>query len=174
MICGNNNENTNTNTHSVIMGGSYNKVNYGGQNSIIVGKGLFTAKEASAIFGKYNKYDGIFVIGNGTDENNRNDLLRLTSNGYFYLDGKRISTRPLKQSLLLEKDDWSDKEQKVLVTLSEADLNEIVPALSSLDEWGACQVLPIIEESTGITFKCTTVPANDLIFDLISTEVRTR
>ena len=60
--------------------------------------------------------------------------------------------------------DSGTKTQKVSITLNTNNVNSIIYDLSSLDMVIASGVIPSLEETTGITFKCTTIPTSDINF----------
>ena len=60
--------------------------------------------------------------------------------------------------------DSGTKTQKALISLSTSNVNSIIYDLSSLDMVIASGIIPSLEEATGITFKCTTIPTSDINF----------
>lgn len=60
--------------------------------------------------------------------------------------------------------DSGTKKQKALISLNTSNVNSIIYDLSSLDMVIASGVIPSLEEATGITFKCTTIPTSDINF----------
>lgn len=67
--------------------------------------------------------------------------------------------------------DSTANTQTISVTIDTANRNEIDVDPASIEEWANCGVIATSESSTDITFKCKTIPTNDLIFRVISSEV---
>ena len=74
----------------------------------------------------------------------------------------------ISSTLTLTVAGWNSgtKTQKVLTTLNTGNVNSIIYDLSSLDMVIASGVNPSLEETTGITFKCTTIPTSDITFNV--------
>lgn len=93
--------NTASNTFSVSMGqdnknAGYRAIVNGYSNEIaqnascasVFGEGLKTVRQGSMVIGRYNAYDnGLFVVGNGTDNNNRQDAFVIRDKGKVYIYG---------------------------------------------------------------------------------------
>lgn len=93
--------NTASNTFSVSMGQNNKNAGYraivnGYSNEIaqnascasVFGEGLKTVRQGSMVIGRYNAYDnGLFVIGNGTDDSNRQDAFVIRDRGKVYIYG---------------------------------------------------------------------------------------
>lgn len=77
----------------------------------------------------------------------------------------------ISSTLTLTVADWNSgtKTQKVLTTLNTSNINEIIYDLSSLKTVINSAVIPSIEETTGITFECTTIPTSDITFKIETT-----
>ena len=73
--------------------------------------------------------------------------------------------------LTISTSNWNDstKENKVEITLDESAINQIIFDLPYYETISKCGVIPILEETTGITFKCTTIPNTDITFKILST-----
>ena len=63
------------------------------------------------------------------------------------------------------------KTQKALISLNLSNVNDIIYDLSCLDIIIASAVIPSLEETTGITFKCTTIPTSDITFKIETTVI---
>ena len=65
-----------------------------GTNSFAFGEGLITTNENQTVLGQYNTPDAeqAFIIANGLDSNNRNNLFTISFDGTAYLSGVRILT----------------------------------------------------------------------------------
>lgn len=74
----------------------------------------------------------------------------------------------ISSTLTLTVAGWNSgtKTQKVLTTLNTGNVNSIIYDLSSLDMVITSAVIPTLEEATGITFKCTTIPTSDINFKI--------
>lgn len=74
----------------------------------------------------------------------------------------------ISSTLTLTVAGWNSgtKTQKVLTTLNTGYVNSIIYDLSSLDMVITSAVIPTLEETTGITFKCTTIPTSDITFNV--------
>ena len=97
--------NTASNTFSVSMGqdnknAGYRAIVNGYSNEIaqnascasVFGEGLKTVRQGSMVVGKYNAYDnGLFVVGNGTDNSNRQDAFVIRDKGKVYIYGDYAS-----------------------------------------------------------------------------------
>ena len=93
--------NTASNTFSVSMGqdnknAGYRAIVNGYSNEIaqnascasVFGEGLKTVRQGSMVVGRYNAYDnGLFVVGNGTDNSNRQDAFVVRDRGKVYIYG---------------------------------------------------------------------------------------
>lgn len=93
--------NTASNTFSVSMGqdnknAGYRAIVNGYSNEIaqnascasVFGEGLKTVRQGSMVVGRYNAYDnGLFVVGNGTDNSNRQDAFVIRDRGKVYIYG---------------------------------------------------------------------------------------
>ena len=64
-------------------------------NSFAFGEGLITQSENQLVVGSYNIPDGeqVFIVGNGTDNNNRSNIFTVNVLGEAYLSGARILTQ---------------------------------------------------------------------------------
>ena len=94
--------NTASNTFSVSMGqdnknAGYRAIVNGYSNEIaqnascasVFGEGLKTVRQGSMVIGRYNAYDnGLFVVGNGTDNSHRQDTFVIREKGKTYLYGE--------------------------------------------------------------------------------------
>ena len=68
--------------------GSDNFLQRGANNASVFGEGLKTVRQGSMVVGKYNAYDnGLFVVGNGTDNSNRQDAFVIRDRGKVYIYG---------------------------------------------------------------------------------------
>ena len=68
--------------------GSDNYIIYGATCSSVFGEGLKTIRQGSMVIGRYNAYDnGLFVVGNGTDDSNRQDAFVIRDRGKVYIYG---------------------------------------------------------------------------------------
>ena len=97
--------NTASNTFSVSMGqdnknAGYRAIVNGYSNEIaqnascasVFGEGLKTVRQGSMVVGRYNAYDnGLFIIGNGTDNDNRQDAFVVRDRGKVYIYGDYAS-----------------------------------------------------------------------------------
>ena len=93
--------NTASNTFSISMGqnnkndgykafvnGESNEIMRGASCSSAFGEGLKIAREDGMVIGKYNSYtNGLFVVGNGTDNGNRQDAFVIRDRGKVYIYG---------------------------------------------------------------------------------------
>ena len=72
----------------------------------------------------------------------------------------------ISSTLTLTVAGWNSetKVQKALISLNTSNVNSIIYDLSCLDTVISNAVIPSLEETTGITFKCTTIPTNDITF----------
>lgn len=63
-----------------------------GANSFAFGEGLITQSENQTVFGQYNEPDAeqLLIFGNGSDDNNRNNIFTVDKYGNAYLSGARI------------------------------------------------------------------------------------
>ncbi len=70
--------------------GQYNQLR--GHNSIGLGCGLKTTEVNQIAVGRYNLPDSsmLFMLGNGTDDNSRNNLFGLDKSGNAYINGQRV------------------------------------------------------------------------------------
>lgn len=80
--------------------------------------------------------------------------------------GEKQNKITVSSTLTLTVAGWDSgtKTQKVSITLNTNNVNSIIYDLSSLDMVIASGVIPSLEETTGITFKCTTIPTSDINF----------
>lgn len=97
--------NTASNTFSISMGqnnkndgykafvnGESNEIIRGASCSSVFGEGLKIAREDGMVIGKYNSYtNGLFVVGNGTDNSNRQDAFVIRDRGKVYIYGDYAS-----------------------------------------------------------------------------------
>lgn len=62
-------------------------------NSVAIGTGITTEGQNQVGLGKYNVIDttSLFVIGNGTDDSNRSNALKLDTNANLRISGKELS-----------------------------------------------------------------------------------
>ena len=68
--------------------GSDNFLQRGANSASVFGEGLKTVRQGSMVIGKYNAYDnGLFVVGNGTDNSNRQDAFVIRDRGKVYIYG---------------------------------------------------------------------------------------
>ena len=72
----------------------------------------------------------------------------------------------ISSTLTLTVAGWNSetKVQKALISLNTSDVNSIIYDLSCLDTVISNAVIPSLEETDGITFKCTTIPTSDINF----------
>ena len=70
--------------------------------------------------------------------------------------------------LTLTASGWSDNTQTVSANVDTSRRNVIDVTPSSLASWNSCGVYASSESSTGITFKCDSVPSVDLTFNISS------
>ena len=90
--------------------------------------------------------------------------------GSYRISGS-ITSGSAQQTLTAAGWDSTTNTQTISLTIDTAKRNEIDVDPASVEEWASCGVVATSESSTGITFKCNTVPTNDLIFRVISSEV---
>ena len=68
--------------------GSDNFLQRGANSASVFGEGLKTIRQGSMVIGRYNAYDnGLFIIGNGTDNDNRQDAFVVRDRGKVYIYG---------------------------------------------------------------------------------------
>ena len=86
---GQNNEN---NGYKAFVNGESNEIIRGASCSSAFGEGLKIAREDGMVIGKYNSYtNGLFVVGNGTDNGNRQDAFVIRDRGKVYIYGDYAS-----------------------------------------------------------------------------------
>lgn len=69
--------------------GSDNYLQRGANSASVFGEGLKTIRQGSMVIGRYNSYDnGLFVVGNGTDDSHRQDTFVIREKGKTYLYGE--------------------------------------------------------------------------------------
>lgn len=69
--------------------GSDNFLQRGANNASVFGEGLKTVRQGSMVVGRYNSYtNGLFVVGNGTDDSHRQDTFVIREKGKTYLYGE--------------------------------------------------------------------------------------
>lgn len=69
--------------------GSDNFLQRGANNASVFGEGLKTVRQGSMVVGRYNSYtNGLFVVGNGTDDSHRQDTFVIRDKGKTYLYGE--------------------------------------------------------------------------------------
>lgn len=75
--------------YSAIINGYSNQIAQGATCASVFGEGLKTIRQGSMVIGKYNSYDnGLFVVGNGTDNSHRQDTFVIREKGKTYLYGE--------------------------------------------------------------------------------------
>lgn len=68
--------------------GSDNFLKRGANSASVFGEGLKTIRAGSMVIGRYNSYDnGLFVVGNGTDDSHRQDTFVIREKGKIYMYG---------------------------------------------------------------------------------------
>ena len=82
-----------------LVGGIHSVAN--GQSSLSFGDNTLTSNENEIAFGKYNKSNEstLFSIGNGTDEENRSNIIEILNDGTTALDGNFKSNKILSDSI---------------------------------------------------------------------------
>lgn len=74
--------------YSAIINGYSNEIAQGATCASIFGEGLKTIRQGSMVIGRYNSYDnGLFVVGNGTDDGHRQDAFVIRDRGKVYIYG---------------------------------------------------------------------------------------
>lgn len=96
----------------------------------------------------------------------------------FTYNGTSIITKPIGSPVCtLPVSAWSEDKELGFVFvdtdffLDPQKRNEIDVLPESVEEWANCGVIAISEEVNQLTFKCSTIPTNDLYFRVVSTEV---
>ena len=75
--------------YSAIINGYSNQIAQGATCASVFGEGLKTIRQGSMVIGRYNSYDnGLFVVGNGTDNSHRQDTFVIREKGKTYLYGE--------------------------------------------------------------------------------------
>lgn len=92
--------------------------------------------------------------------------------------GTPIATKPIGSPVCtLTASVWGEDKQLGIIfnepnfILDPQKRNEIDVLPESVEEWANCGVVAISEEVNQLTFKCSTIPTNDLYFRVVSTEV---
>ena len=103
---------------------------------------------------------------------NKGDTATFIYDGSYYhlIAIDRSCEKPLivSSELTLTSSEWSDNTQTVSVNVDTSRRNVIDVTPSSLASWNSCGVYASSESSTGITFKCDSVPSVDLTFNISS------
>lgn len=74
--------------YRAIVNGYSNEIAQNASCASVFGEGLKTVRQGSMVVGKYNAYDnGLFVVGNGTDNGNRQDAFVIRDRGKVYIYG---------------------------------------------------------------------------------------
>jgi len=74
--------------YRAIVNGYSNEIAQNASCASVFGEGLKTVRQGSMVIGKYNSYDnGLFVVGNGTDNSNRQDAFVIRDRGKVYIYG---------------------------------------------------------------------------------------
>lgn len=86
----------NTANH-VLTAGKGNRITPNHNGVIALGEGLISGKENQTLLGKYNSVDNdaLLVIGNGSNTDNRSNILTVTEDGDIYVNGAQISKQTL-------------------------------------------------------------------------------
>ena len=75
--------------YRAIVNGYSNEIAQNASCASVFGEGLKTVRQGSMVVGRYNAYDnGLFVVGNGTDDSNRQDAFVIRDKGKTYLYGE--------------------------------------------------------------------------------------
>lgn len=78
--------------YRAIVNGYSNEIAQNASCASVFGEGLKTVRQGSMVIGRYNAYDnGLFVVGNGTDNNNRQDAFVIRDKGKVYIYGDYAS-----------------------------------------------------------------------------------
>ena len=74
--------------YRAIVNGYSNEIAQNASCASVFGEGLKTVRQGSMVIGRYNAYDnGLFIIGNGTDNDNRQDAFVVRDRGKVYIYG---------------------------------------------------------------------------------------
>ena len=74
--------------YRAIVNGYSNEIAQNASCASVFGEGLKTVRQGSMVIGRYNAYDnGLFVVGNGTDNSNRQDAFVIRDRGKVYIYG---------------------------------------------------------------------------------------
>lgn len=74
--------------YRAIVNGYSNEIAQNASCASVFGEGLKTVRQGSMVVGRYNAYDnGLFVVGNGTDNSNRQDAFVIRDRGKVYIYG---------------------------------------------------------------------------------------
>lgn len=140
-----------------------------------------TAAPEGARVGDEIANGGAAVLTIGGVELSNGDYAQITALDPLELDAAtkgnfRADPTPLigSEMKILTASGW-DRETKTQfvggMALDTSMRNEIDVFAESVVEWGDCVVRGISEAANGITFKCETIPTNDLFFRVVSTGV---
>lgn len=103
---------------------------------------------------------------------NDGDTATFIYDGSYYhliaIDRSCEKSLTVSSTLTLTASGWSDNTQTVSVNVDTSRRNVIDVTPSSLASWNSCGVYASSESSTGITFKCDSVPSVDLTFNISS------
>ena len=78
--------------YRAIVNGYSNEIAQNASCASVFGEGLKTVRQGSMVIGRYNAYDnGLFIIGNGTDNDNRQDAFVVRDKGKVYIYGDYAS-----------------------------------------------------------------------------------
>lgn len=138
-----------------------------GQNATINGVNALTLEAANGLSGQQSGDTYTIKLPDG---GNVGDVLKKTANGAEWGSGK-----PPYRVVTLPAASWSDNRQTVTVNgvlASEtAQLIQPMPAIASQDAYIAAGVICSGQAANQLTFKCSTVPTEDLTLYVVLTEV---
>ena len=138
-----------------------------GQNATINGVNALTLEAANGLSGQQSGSTYTIKLPDG---GNVGDVLKKTANGAEWGSGK-----PSYRVVTLPAASWSDNSQTVTVNgvlASEtAQLIQPMPAVASQDAYIAAGVICSGQAANHLTFKCSTVPTEDLTLYVVLTEV---
>ena len=116
-------------------------------------------------------------VWTGTPEEYEEDKNNIPNSTFIFIpDGNGSSSggsKPVVSAVItLTANGWVNNRQTATVVLNTSNLNTISIPASDFATWAQYGIYPTAETTTGITFACTAIPATDLTFKVVSTEVR--
>ena len=116
-------------------------------------------------------------VWTGTPEEYEEDKDNIPNSTFIFIpDGNGSGgggSKPVVSAVItLTANGWVNNNQTATVALNTSNLNTISIPASDFATWAQYGIYPTAETATGITFACTTVPATDLTFRVVSMEVR--